>query len=42
MSRTVSMQVKTNQDAKKEWILNAKSETASAEHLFYVFVNEHL
>ncbi len=41
MSRTVSIQVKTNQDAKKEWILNAKSETASAEHLFYVFVNLH-
>ena len=39
--KSVAIQVKTNQDNKKEWILNEKAEEARAENLFYVFVNLH-
>jgi hypothetical protein len=38
-SRLVGIQVKTNQDSKLKWILNAKAEGFVADTLFYVFVN---
>ncbi len=38
-SRTVGIQVKTNQGKQKFWLLNQKAETYHADNLFYVFVN---
>jgi hypothetical protein len=38
-ARFVGIQVKTNQDNKKYWVLNAKNEKFIADHLFYVFIN---
>jgi len=38
-TRIVGIQVKTNQNKKKHWILNAKNEKLTADHLFYVFIN---
>ena len=38
-SKTLGVQVKTNQINKREWILNEKSEKMNDENLFYVFVN---
>ncbi|MGO9466142.1 MAG: hypothetical protein ACLQIB_02695 [Isosphaeraceae bacterium] len=38
-TRSVSIQVKTNQDSAKAWILDHKAETLVADNLFYVFVN---
>jgi hypothetical protein len=38
-TRQVGIQVKTNQYAKPEWILNEKADTYYADNLFYVFVN---
>lgn len=38
-SRVVGIQVKTNQDRSKEWVLGKKDESLSRESLFYVFVN---
>lgn len=40
-SESVVIQVKTNQDSEKEWILNKKTETEISDHFFYVFVNLH-
>jgi len=37
-TRTVGIQVKTNQTDRREWILNKKAEADEAENLFYVFV----
>ena len=37
-SRSVSIQVKTNSDGGKKWILNKKAETYHSENHFYVFV----
>ncbi len=37
--RAVSIQVKTNQGSKKEWLLSKKAETNTVNNLFYVFVN---
>ena len=41
-TRTVGLQVKTNQNDKREWILNSKAEADVAENLFYVFVRLNL
>ena len=38
-SKTLVVQVKTNQINKREWILNEKSEKMNDKNLFYVFVN---
>lgn len=38
-SRQVGIQVKTNQDTKRAWMLNKKAENYFADNLFYVFVN---
>jgi hypothetical protein len=38
-TKTVGIQVKTNQGSDKEWILSKKAETEIAENLFYIFVN---
>ena len=38
-SKTLGVQVKTNQINKREWILNEKSEKMNDKNLFYVFVN---
>jgi hypothetical protein len=38
-TRQVAIQVKTNQGAKPEWVLNKKAETFYADNLYYVFVN---
>lgn len=38
-SKMVSIQVKTNQNAMKEWVLNKKAEDIKAENFFYVLVN---
>ena len=40
-TRSVGIQVKTNQGSSKEWMLNKKVETGYAENLFFVFVNLH-
>lgn len=40
-SESAVLQVKTNQDSKKEWVLNKKAETEVSDDLFYVFVNLH-
>jgi hypothetical protein len=37
-TKTVGVQVKTNQNNRREWVLNKKAETEDAENLFYVFV----
>jgi hypothetical protein len=37
-SRSVSIQVKTNSNGKKSWILNKKSEKFYSENHYYVFV----
>ena len=37
-TKTVGIQVKTNQSDRREWILNRKAEAEDAENLFYVFV----
>jgi hypothetical protein len=37
-TKTVGIQVKTNQNDRREWILNRKAEAEDAENLFYVFV----
>lgn len=37
-TRSVGIQVKTNQDTPREWILSKKAETNLAENLCYVFV----
>jgi hypothetical protein len=38
-TRSVGIQVKTNQGSAKEWILSSKAENEIAENLFYIFVN---
>jgi hypothetical protein len=38
-TKSVGIQVKTNQGNKKQWILSEKAESDTAENLFYVFVN---
>jgi hypothetical protein len=38
-SRSVGIQVKTNQGDARRWVLNQKAEALSEESLFYVFVN---
>lgn len=38
-TKTLGIQVKTNQINKSEWILNEKCETLIDENIFYVFVN---
>ncbi len=38
-SKTLGIQVKTNQINKSEWILNEKCEKLVDENIFYVFVN---
>ena len=38
-SRTVSIQVKTNQGSPKQWLLSRKAESDTSDNLFYVFVN---
>lgn len=38
-SRTISIQVKTNQLSSKKWLLDRKSEDLFADNLYYVFVN---
>jgi hypothetical protein len=37
-TKTIGIQVKTNQTDRPEWILNRKAEAEVAENLFYVFV----
>lgn len=36
--KTFSIQVKTNQNQKRSWILSKKSETISHTNMFYIFV----
>jgi hypothetical protein len=38
-SKSVGIQVKTNQDSRLGWLLNKKAEDYSEDNLFYVFVN---
>ena len=38
-TKTLGIQVKTNQINKTEWLLNEKSESQNDKTLFYVFVN---
>lgn len=38
-SKTVGIQVKTNRDSYRSWLLNQKAEDYFSENLFYVFVN---
>src|SRR5687767_2416400 len=38
-SKTIAIQVKTNRDGAKEWMLNKKAETHWKQDFFYVFVN---
>lgn len=38
-SRSVAIQVKTNQGDRKSWLLHKKAESNVAKNLFYVFVN---
>ena len=38
-TKTLGVQVKTNQINKREWVLNEKSEKMADDTLFYVFVN---
>jgi hypothetical protein len=37
-TKTVGIQVKTNQTNRRDWMLNKKAEADRAENLFYVFV----
>src|SRR5438132_1002560 len=37
-TKSVGLQVKTNQGAKRDWMLNKKAEVDVATNLFYVFV----
>ena len=37
-TKTVGIQLKTNQSDRREWILNRKAEAEDADNLFYVFV----
>lgn len=37
--KTIGIQVKTNQNSRRAWVLNSKAEAFYAEDLFYVFVN---
>ena len=38
-TRSVMIQVKTNQGSNRQWLLNQKAETDRGANLFYVFVN---
>ena len=38
-TRQLAIQVKSNQNDKREWILNTKAEQFVSDTLFYVFVN---
>ena len=38
-TKFIGIQVKTNQSARKAWLLNEKNEKYYADNLFYVFVN---
>lgn len=38
-SKSVGIQVKTNQSSQREWILHRKVEMGAAENLFFIFVN---
>lgn len=38
-TKTLGIQVKTNQINKSEWILNEKSEKIIDENIYYIFVN---
>jgi hypothetical protein len=38
-SKTIAIQVKTNQGVEKGWVINKKAEDYSGEDFFYVFVN---
>jgi hypothetical protein len=38
-TRSVGLQVKTNQGERRGWLLNMKAEDYFADNLFYVFVN---
>lgn len=38
-AKSAGIQVKTNQGAKKQWVLSEKAESLSEDGLFYVFVN---
>ena len=38
-TKTLGIQVKTNQGNRKAWVLNEKAEDFYADNLFYVFVN---
>jgi hypothetical protein len=38
-SKTAAIQVKTNQNSEKCWIMNQKSEAIFGENFFYIFVN---
>ncbi len=38
-TRSVAIQVKTNQGSHRQWLLTKKAETMEAENLFYVFVS---
>ncbi len=38
-SKTVAIQVKTNQDKHKMWLLDIKAESSVEDNLYYVFVN---
>lgn len=38
-SRSIAIQVKTNQDSRKEWLLGEKAERIADSTIFYVFVN---
>ncbi len=37
-TKTIGIQVKTNQNGRKSWILNNKAENFYADDLYYVFV----
>jgi len=38
-TKTIGIQVKTNQNDRKAWVLNSKAEEFYSDDLFYVFVN---
>ena len=38
-TKTIGIQVKTNSDSNRSWILNKKAEEYFADNLFYIFVN---
>lgn len=39
MTKSIGIQVKTNQGTQKKWLLNANAEHYHSENLFYIFVN---